>query len=129
MDRFFENALRLFDEDYGERIGWKPAVDMEETKDEFVISAEIPGINKEDINISVSDNKVTISGEVSEERDVQEKSYYLKERVRGKFSRTIALPAPVDAAKAEALYKNGILTLRLSKAEEAKPKEIPIREE
>ncbi len=129
MDRFFSDAFRMFDEGFADRVGWQPAVDLEETKDELVISAELPGIKKDDVKISIVDNKVVLSGEVSEEKDVQEKNYYLKERVRGKFSRDFTLPTSVDSAKAEAKFKDGILKLKLPKAEEARPKEIPIEVE
>ncbi len=129
FDRLLNDTFRIFDEGYGERVGWKPAVDMEETEEDYIVKAEIPGIKKDDINISIADNKVVIAGEVAEEKDVQEKNYYLKERARGKFSRGFTLPTPVDSGKAEATFKDGILTLKLPKAEEAKPKQIEIKGE
>lgn len=129
MNRLFNEAFRWFDEGFGDRAVWRPVVDMEETKEEFIITAEIPGLNKEDIKISIVDNSLTISGEVAEDKDVQEKNYYLKERVRGKFSRSFTLPVSIDSAKAEAVYKDGLLKLRLPKAEEAKPREISIKTE
>ncbi len=129
FDRLLSDTFRMFDEGYGERMGWKPAVDMEENQEEYIIKAELPGIKKEDIKISIADNKVLIGGEITEEKDVQEKNYYLKERVRGKFSRGFTLPTSVDSNKTEAIYKDGILTLKLPKAEEAKPKQISIKDE
>ncbi|MDI9477011.1 MAG: Hsp20/alpha crystallin family protein [Firmicutes bacterium] len=127
LDRFFNEAFRFFDEDFSQRLAWKPAVDVEETADYFLISAELPGLNKEDIKISIIDNRVVLSGEISEEKEVREANYYLKERSRGKFSRSITLPSPVNTAGAEATYKDGILSLKLPKAEEAKMKEIKIK--
>ena len=129
FDRLFNDTFRIFDEGYGDRVAWKPAVDMEENQEEYVIKAELPGIKKEDIKISIVDNKVMIGGEIIEEKDVQEKNYFLKERARGKFSRGFTLPTSVNSNKADAIYKDGILTLKLPKAEEAKPKQISIKDE
>lgn len=129
LDRFFDNSLRLFDMNMEEGWGLKPAVDMEETKEDLVISVEIPGIKKEDVKITMADNRVVIAGEVFEEKDVEEKNYYHRERLRGRFSRSFHLPVPVDSSKSSATYKDGVLTLRLPKAEEAKPKEITISED
>ncbi len=129
FDRLLSDTFRMFDDGYGERVGWKPAVDMEENQEEYIIKAEIPGIKKEDIKISMADNKVMIGGEITEEKDIQEKNYYLRERARGKFSRGFTLPTPIDSNKSEAVYKDGVLTLRLPKAEEAKPKQITIKDE
>ncbi len=125
---------RLLSDTFGgrgweERFGWTPALDVEEGENEFIVSCELPGINKDDVNISVVDNTLTISGEVGEEQDVQEKNYHLKERIRGKFSRQVALPSAVDHQNADASYKDGILTIKLPKAEEAKPKQIEIKGE
>lgn len=128
VDRFLNDAVRFFDDNVTERLGWRPAVDMEENKESFVITAELPGLKKDDIKVTIVDNKVMISGEVYEEKDVQEKNYYLKERVRGKFSRAFSLPAAVDANRVEATYKDGVLVLALPKIEEAKPREITIQD-
>lgn len=130
MDRFLSDTFRsFFDEGYEEKFNWRPSVDLEESGDNYMISAELPGIKKEDIKISIVDNKVLLSGEVNEEKNVEDTNYYLKERVRGKFSRSFTLPSPVDSSKADASYKDGILRLTIPKAEEAKPKEIEIKGE
>lgn len=126
VDRFLNDTARLFDDNVAERMGWRPSVDMEENKESFVITAELPGIKKEDIKITTVDNKVMISGEISEEKDIQEKNYFLKERARGKFSRGFTLPTTIDSTKVEATYKEGVLILTLPKIEEAKPREITI---
>lgn len=128
VDRFLNDTVRFFDESVTERMGWRPAVDMDESQEAYTISAELPGLKKEDIKITIADNKVIIGGEVSEEKETQEKNYYLKERVRGKFSRAFALPTAIDANKVDASYKDGILVLTLPKVEEAKPREITIRD-
>ncbi len=129
MDRFLSNPFRLFDDNRGNSLGWQPAVDLEENENEFIVTAELPGIKKDDIKINIAENKVMISGKLFEEEDVQEKNYYVKERARGRFSRGFTLPCPVSSADAEATYKEGILSLKLPKAEEAKPKEITIKDE
>jgi len=125
MDRLLSDTFRAFDG--GEKYGWRPAIDIEEGENEFIVTAELPGINKEDVNISITDNQLTVSGEIGETRDVQEKNYHVKERVRGKFSRSVALPTTIDSNNTEASYEDGILKIRLPKAEEAKPKQIEIK--
>ncbi len=130
MDRLFGDTLRAFERGFEEgTMGWSPSVDLEETENDFVITAELPGINKDDVKISISENKVLLAGEAHEEKDVQEKNYYLKERIKGRFSRGFTLPTAVDSNRAEATFKDGILKLVLPKAEEAKPKEIEIKQE
>ncbi len=128
VDRFLNDTVRLFDDNVSERMGWRPSVDMEENKESFIITAELPGIQKDDIKITIVDNKVMISGEISEDKDIQEKNYYLKERARGKFSRGFTLPNSIDSSKVEATYKEGVLILTLPKAEEAMPREIAIKD-
>ncbi len=91
----------------------------------YVITALIPGIKAEDLNIQVVNETVTISGELKHERD-ENASYILAERPSGRFSRTLTLPSPLNAGKAEADLTNGVLTLRVPKAEEAKAKSIKV---
>jgi len=101
-------------------------LDVYEDKDNFVLRAEMPGMRKEDIDISLHDGLVTISGERKEETKKQESDVYRSERFFGRFQRSFALPTSVNAEKVAASYKDGILTVTLPKAEEAKPKQIPI---
>lgn len=129
IDRILNNSMRFLDEGLEEGWGIKPAADMVETKDDLIISLEIPGIKKEDVKITMADNRVVISGEIMDEKEVEEKNYFHRERVRGMFSRSFNLPFPVNSASAGATYKDGVLTLKLPKAEEAKPKEISINVE
>lgn len=103
-----------------------PSVDMFDKKDEIVVKADIPGVDKENIIISLSDNMLTIKGEMKKEEEVKEEDYYYAERSYGGFSRTLNLPTKVQADKVKASFKNGILEIRLPKAEEAKPKEIKV---
>jgi len=106
--------------------GISPAVDMYDKKDEIVVKAEIPGVEKENVRISLSDNMLTIKGETKKEEEVKEEDYYYSERSYGSFARTLSLPSKVKSDKIKASFKNGILEIHLPKAEEAKPKEIKI---
>jgi HSP20 family protein len=126
MDRLFDDAftrpLRLND-------GYLtvPAVDMFQTDNEIVVKAAIPGVKADDVQINVTGEVLTIKGETREKEDVKEKAYHLREQRWGSFERTIALPADVVADKAKAEFENGILTITLPKAEEARPKTISIK--
>jgi HSP20 family protein len=105
--------------------GWTPALDLFQNNDNIVAVVELPGMRKEDIEISLQDGTLTISGERKEETG-HENGATRTERCTGKFRRSITLPTRVDAAKVSATYKDGILTVTLPKAEEAKPKQIQI---
>lgn len=100
-------------------------VDVKAEDDSYVLTALIPGIKAEDLNIQVVNESVTISGEFNHGRP-EDATYILAERPAGRFSRTVTLPTPLNAATAEADLTNGVLTLRVPKAEEAKPKSIKI---
>jgi HSP20 family protein len=105
--------------------GWTPALDLYQTDDNLVAVVEIPGMKKEDIDISLHDGMLTIAGErtsVTGDGETAGRS----ERFSGKFRRSVSLPTQVDAAKVSATYKDGILTVTLPKAEEAKPKKVEI---
>ncbi len=103
------------------------ALDVVDKGEEFLVKASIPGINPDDLEITYKENVLTIQGELKAEEEKEEEQYYLRERRYGRFSRSIALPTIVDADKIEAKYHDGILTLRLPKAEESKPKRIEIK--
>ena len=105
--------------------GWAPPLDLHESNDHIVAVVELPGMRKEDIEISLQDGMLTISGERKEETS-QENGATRTERYTGKFRRSISLPSRVDGNKVSATYKDGILTVTLPKAEEAKPKQIKI---
>ncbi|MBC7342909.1 MAG: Hsp20/alpha crystallin family protein [Clostridia bacterium] len=96
--------------------GWAPAVDVYDRRDAIVVKADMPGVPKENMEVMVSDDSVTIRGEVKREESVNEKDYYRAERAYGSFSRTIPLPAAVDHQKATASFKDGILEITLPKA-------------
>ena len=105
--------------------GWSPALDLYQNNDNVVAVVELPGMRREDIEISLHDGTLTISGERKREISGGEKSERT-ERYVGKFRRSITLPTHVDANKVNATYRDGILTVTLPKAEEAKPKQIPV---
>ena len=126
MDRFFDDTL--FDQDWESMAGFSGALplDVEEKDDEFVVSASLPGINPDDLDITYTGSTLTIKGEFKEEKE-EKGRYHLRERRYGSFSRSITLPSTVKADKIDASYEAGVLKLRLPKAEEAKPKRIPIK--
>jgi len=106
-----------------------PAIEIAEEKDDLVIKAEIPGIKKEDLQINLSDNLLTIRGEKKQEEEIKEKGYYYSERAYGSFCRSIELPTDVQAGKAKACFKDGVLEVRLPKTEQAKQREVAIKVE
>lgn len=105
--------------------GWTPALDLYQTSDDVVAVVELPGMRKEDIEISLHDGALTIGGERKDETPEGDKSARA-ERFVGKFRRSVSLPTRVDANKVNATYKDGILTVTLPKAEEVKPKQIQV---
>ncbi len=127
MNRLFDRLFERFPErkEFGEGL-WSPCVDISETKDEIVVTAEIPGMKKDDIKISLNDNILTLKGEKRQEKKVEEENYHRIERSYGAFHRSFTLPTTVQQDQVKATYKDGVLKVRLPKAEEAKPKEIAI---
>ena len=105
---------------------WAPALDLYENKDNLVVTAELPGMKKEDIDISLHEDNLTIAGERKEEKQYGENETQRAERFYGRFQRTIALPKKVDDGAIKANYKDGILTVTLPKAPEAKPRQIEV---
>lgn len=104
-----------------------PTVDVVESEKDIRVTAEIPGIDEKNIEISVMGNALTISGEKKEEKEEKGQTYHRIERSYGSFSRTIPLPVEVDPDKTEAVYKNGVLTVTLPKVEQAKRRKIEIK--
>lgn len=107
--------------------GFVPATDIEETDKEFRIVFELPGMEKNDIKVSVEDNVLTVSGERKERSEEKNKNFVRSEIRCGSFSRSFSLPRTVDVQNVAADYKDGLLTITLQKTEEAKPKEIEIK--
>lgn len=129
MDRLWEN---FFGERPLTRIWereWAPSLDMSETKDNFVVKAEVPGIDAKDIDISLTGDVLSIKGEKKQEKEEKEEGYHLIERNYGSFSRSVRLPAEVESGKIKASYKNGILSITLPKSEKVKAREVKIKVE
>jgi HSP20 family protein len=105
---------------------WSPAVDMYESDQALTVKAELPGFSKDDVQVEIKDNVLTLKGERKREHEVKEEQYHRVERAFGAFRRSFVLPALIDADKAEATFKDGVLELKLPKAEEAKPKRVSI---
>jgi HSP20 family protein len=103
------------------------ALDVAENEDEFIVKASLPGIKADDIDITYTENTLTIKGEVEEDKEVNEAQYHMRERRYGTFSRSITLPSKVKTENIEANYENGVLTVHMPKAEEVKPKRIAIK--
>jgi HSP20 family protein len=106
-----------------------PAVDLFEDKNDIVVKVELPGMEKENVEVKLTDHMLTIKGEKKKEEEIKEENYYRSERSYGSFIRTLELPADVHADKVKASFKNGILEVRLPKTEEAKSKEIKVKVE
>ena len=107
-----------------ERV-WSPPADMHETQNEAVIAVELPGLSEKDIRLSIADDVLTVQGE-KQRVEVQEATQYRQERWFGKFERAFSLPFPVETGQVKATFRDGVLTVKLPKAEEVKPKEIKI---
>jgi HSP20 family protein len=126
---------RLFDDTWPWRRGevkegmMVPALDVSEDKENVYVAADLPGVEEKDIRLNVQDGILTLSGEKREEKEVTEKNFHRIERSCGSFSRSLALPCQVDANKANATFKNGVLKVTLPKKEVAKSKEINIKVE
>jgi HSP20 family protein len=103
-----------------------PALDVMETSENVVVKASVPGVKPEDLDVTISDDVLTIKGESKVEEKVEDGNYIRQERRYGAFQRSVELPGPLVADKAEAKYQDGVLTLTVPKAEEAKPKSIKI---
>jgi HSP20 family protein len=125
VDRLFDNASP--DHEWAQPPLWGLAVDVVENKDDFIVKASIPGINPDDLDVSYSDDTLTIKGEIKSDNEVKENQYHLRERRYGSFTRSISLPTKIKGGAIEASYQNGVVTLRLPKAEEVKPKRIAIK--
>lgn len=126
LNRVFDEDLRknYQDLEYG---NWAPAVDLREEENQFVIQADMPGMKKEDIEINVESNLLTIRGERRFESEVKKENYHRIERAYGKFARSFTLPTRVVTDGIAATYKDGILEVAIPKAEESKPKKITVK--
>ncbi|HEX6198881.1 MAG TPA: Hsp20/alpha crystallin family protein [Thermoanaerobaculia bacterium] len=124
LDNFFGEGLYP-SEDVSNRT-WMPSVNIRETEQAFFVEAELPGLTKKDIDITLENNILKLSGERRFEKDTKEESYHRVERSYGSFLRTFSLPSQVNAESVKASFKDGVLTIEVPKAEEAKPRKIAI---
>ena len=106
--------------------GWYPAVDLMENEEEFRLVAELPGLGRDDVKISLTDSVLTLRGEKKTERQEKNQNWHHVERTYGSFERSFQLTAPVDNAKISAKFKDGVLTIVLPKSEESRPRDILI---
>jgi HSP20 family protein len=136
MDKYFENFFRnpfallnspLMSPGFPKGADMVPSVDIFEDGDEVVVKADIPGVKKDDIDVTITENSLTISGERKQEKKVKEKDFHRIERSYGSFSRSFRLPENVNGDKAKAEFKNGVLEIRLPKVKESKQKKISIK--
>lgn len=125
LGRLFEAPLNELARNSSSRFG--PALDIYEDKENFVVKANLPGMKKEDIDVSLHNGSLSISGERKNESKLENAEASRSERFFGQFQRTVELPAPVAADKITAQYHEGVLTVTLPKAEEAKPKQIDVQ--
>jgi HSP20 family protein len=124
VNRLFGASLRRqsgFDEVFS------PAIDVAVEKDNVIVNADLPGLTKDDVSVTLQDNYLTIRGEKKHETEQKEANCFLSERIYGSFTRTIELPMAVDASKIEARFKDGVLQVTLPKTEDAKPKQIEVK--
>jgi HSP20 family protein len=122
FDGFFGRAGNL---PGGDRI-WAPAVDMYETKDDLVVTAELPGVNEKEPQLSITGDVLSLKGERMPTQATSQESFHRGERWYGRFERHLSLPVPVQADKVKATYRDGVLTITLPKAEETKSRAIKI---
>jgi HSP20 family protein len=128
---FSQEVNRLFNTlfDAGESTGqrWVPSMDLTEADDHFLLKADLPGLSEEDVNIEVQDTSLTISGERRAEHEQRERGWYRVERQFGRFSRSLTLPEGVDPEGIAAEFDRGVLTVRIPKPEERKPRRVQIK--
>jgi HSP20 family protein len=126
-----EQVNRLFENSFPSRLdsslaSWAPAVDVHETENELVVTADIPGMNEKDLDVRVESNMLTIGGERKTESNVKDDIYLRVERSYGSFSRSFSLPNAVNTQGIAAEYNNGVLSVRLPKREETKPRQVKV---
>jgi HSP20 family protein len=140
LARWDRDMERMMGDFFGRRPRWPerwfrtegmeltaPVVDLYEEKDDIVVKAELPGIEKNNIEVNLADHTLTIKGEKKKEEEIKEENYYRAERSYGSFVRTLELPKDVHTDKVKATFKDGILEVRLPKTEEAKAKEVKVK--
>ncbi len=123
-DEFFGTGLNVLQD---KATSLRPAIDVEETADALQITVEVPGLEKDAVDVSLEDGQLTISGEKKETSERDEANYHVRERRYGRFQRTLTLPSSVDTTKADARYENGLLVITLPKSDEVKPRRLEVK--
>lgn len=130
MDELFHNRLAsVLGGESAQSVDWAPVVDIEETESNYLIQAELPGLSKDKVKVTVEDGVLTLSGERGLERKIEGKTFHRTERSHGTFTRSFTLPDNVDTESVSANYKEGLLEILVAKCEEALPKSIEVRVE
>jgi HSP20 family protein len=124
VDLFFDRVWPDFAMDFG--ADWAPKVDFFEKDGNYHLTAEVPGMSKDDISVSIHEGLVTVSGKKESSKEEKENNYYMKETQYGSFSRSFRLPGEVDEEKVDATYKDGVLTVAMPKKEDSKSKKIEV---
>lgn len=124
LDRIFHGAATSGRSD---AASWTPPVDIYETSEAYVLHADLPGLKREDIDVQIVENQITIRGNRKRVTPVEEKGFRRYERAEGRFERNFRIKDGVDPAKVEAKFENGVLTVTLPKPEEAKPRQIEVK--
>ena len=127
MDRLFERFLEPMWAEMPTLGEWEPKLDVAETKDSVTVKAELPGVEQKDIAVSLQEGVLTIKGEKETEKEENDKQYHRVERSHGAFYRAIRLPVAVEAGKVTATFKDGVVTITLPKAPQAKGTAIPVK--
>jgi len=127
LNRLFEDRFLPLGAEPFSMGAWSPTCDIYETENEIVVKAEIPGVKKEDVKLSMLDDVLTLTGERKFEEETKKENYVRVERGYGSFTRSFTLPPSVDAQKISAEFKDGLLEIKLPKLEQAKPKEVEIK--
>ncbi len=125
LNRFFDNSLWNLSKETSTNT-WLPNTDIHDTGDKLVVKTDLPGLERNDIDVTVQGKTLFIRGEKRHEDKVQDVGYIRSERFFGQFERALPLTDDIDASKVEASYKNGVLTVNIAKREEAKPKQIKV---
>ncbi len=133
MDTMRDRMNALFDNFFSRKAdteeglwGWSPAVDLYEDDSKYVVKAELPGVDKDKIQINLTGRVLSLRGERSEDKEVKEEKVYRRECSYGRFERSFTLPAEVDPDSIKADYKDGVLRIEVPKPEEQKPKQIAV---
>ncbi len=132
INTFQDQVSRLLEDSFRDNTSdssltaWAPAVDIYETENELVVTADLPGMNDKDLDVRVENNMLTIRGERKMEKSVNEDNVLRTERAYGSFSRSFSLPNTVNAEAIKADYQHGVLTVKMPKREESKPKQVKV---